>query len=331
MIFSLFYPIILGLGPLESATEWFLLIIFVSIFQSKIYIYPVQIWLIINLFLVNIFQFHGVLQNLEMFVAIISLSPMHQILKSYTLERRRRIFHLYLLIIGLIYVIGYIYSNGRDLPAEIIGIGTYNAHGFFALLLLVFIRKVKLVDVLMFAIFMLIVGGRTNLLLALVAVGLFFVKDSSKLVISVSLSLVLLLLYNQGDFIAYASSYNEDFASKGVEFGPRAVLYDCVSNKASWKEYIFGVNVKQFFEPCFINSIGDRLESSLITLISHIGIGSVILLPYLFFYWMRQGLLWLFILLMMRSVSGEFFFFGVFDYFIFLPVLLKSKAYELCW
>lgn len=331
MIFSLFYPIILGLGPLESATELFLLIIFVSIFKSRIYIYPIQIWLFVNLFLVNIFQFHGIIQNLEMLVAVISLSPMHEILSSYTLEKRRKIFHVYLIIFGLIYIFSYVYSNGRDLAGEIIGIGTYNAHGFFALLLLAFIREVRLSDVLMFSIFMLVVGGRTNLLLAIVAVGLFFVKDKTFLVITMLSASVLILLYYQSDIISYVSSYNQDFASKGAELGPRALLYDCINSKASLKEYIFGVDFKQFFESCFISSVGDRVESSLITLISHIGIGSIILFIYLFFSWTRLNLLWLFILLTIRSVSGEFFFFGVYDYFIFFPALLKSKAYKLCW
>lgn len=331
MIFSLFYPIILGLGPLPSNTVLFPLILLVCIFRSEVLIYPIQIYLIANMLVVNLFQFHGVDQNLELIVAVVSISPLHQILSNYSLGLRRNIYYVYILIVGAIYVYAGVHFGNRDFAQEIIGIGTYNAHGFFALLLLAFIREINLRDTLTLACFLFIVGGRTNLLLGIIAIGLFGVKERILLITSLLLMFSIILWEYQTDLLEYVSNFNQDFASKGVGMGPRGLLYSCMYEKTSLYDYILGVDFKSFFESCFDISVGDKVESSVITMISHLGLGSIVLLLYLIYHWKISGHLWLFILLMIRAISGEFFFFGVFDYFIFLPVLYNTKAYKLCW
>ena len=329
MLLIISYLLALGAGPLVSSTPLFSLNLF-YLFKLK------RIYFDINLIIISII---GLLisffltQSMDQFITSFAVILISIVLCNYILTVPSKTVHTLYRIISFLFIILYLISysvvGNRELVGDLIGIGTYNAHYFIMLMLftmhLIKTENVKSFDVLIFVFSGLILGGRTNIIIALLFPLFYLYRKNNLAIIILTISMFFMNAIIVEYFTEYLGGYFLDYKEKGFRLGPREVLYSCIYTKLNFYDLIIGFDIKNTLKLCFVEVIGEKTESSFIQLFAHWGIGGLFLLIYIFNAWFRNKLLWLLMLLMFRGFSGDFFFFGIYDWILILPIFLSSN------
>ncbi|MAV92558.1 MAG: hypothetical protein CMG01_00070 [Candidatus Marinimicrobia bacterium] len=324
MLLIISYLISLGIGSLKSAPYFFVLNFFYFFKIKKFYLE--KNLLIIAFAGLSLSLFY--IQNINQFFTSLAVIIISFILCNFFQQVNKKninyFFRFFALALVLLYLISYIFFGSRNFAVQLIGIGTYNAHFFFLFITfalnLIVSKNANKYDILILSIVGLVLGGRTNIIISILLPFLYFFRNKTLLILFFSTSIFFLNNYFFSDFETILSSYFSDYDEKGFRLGPRELLYNCIYNKLSFYDYITGFSIEDKLSSCFITTIGARTESSFIQLLGNWGVFGFFWFLYISKFWLHKNYLWLYVLILFRASSGDFFFFSVFDWILLVPV-----------
>jgi hypothetical protein len=322
LIFS--YLISLGIGQLISAPYYFILN---SLYVFKLDRFIVKKNLLIIAFFGLLLSFFYV-QNLDQ-----SLTSLSVVLTSFVIcnhfiyikkKKIKIFFRFFSVILISIYVYSYLFFGNRLYAVELIGIGTYNAHFFFLFMSFVLYvlthDKINFYDLLLLTFVGLLLGGRTNVIISILLPILYFTREKIFLMLIIVSVIFFINNYIYPEMETFLSSYFSDYDEKGFRMGPREILYNCIYSKLNVYDFFLGFDIENKFKLCFVSTIGSRTESSFIQLLGNWGIFGIFWFLYISKFWFNTKYLWVYLLIIFRALSGDFFFFSIFDWILLLPV-----------
>lgn len=324
MLLVISYLISLGIGSLKSAPYFFGLNFFYFFKIKRLYIEKKLLIIAFAGLSLSLFYIQDLNQFFTSLTVIVVSFILCNLFQQVNKKKINYFFRFFSSIIFLIYFFSYVLFGSRMFAIELIGIGTYNAHFFFLFMTFILVsivnNQVDIYNLLILSIMGLLLGGRTNVIISILLPILFLLRNNTVLILFLSLLIFFLNNYFFSDFETILSSYFADYDEKGFRLGPREVLYNCIYNTLGFFDYITGFSIEEKFKFCFISTVGNRTESSFIQLVGYWGIFGFIYLIYISKFWLKKRYLWLYVLILFRAGSGDFFFFSLFDWILLLPI-----------
>ena len=174
----------------------------------------------------------------------------------------------------------------------------------------------------------LLLGGRTTSVILLFLPFLYLVRNRIKYLLLLTALIYFSLGFILPKITDFLSLYFEDINSRQFRLGPREYHYLSIFDALEWKDYVFGFNIDSTLYLPF-SQYGDyRTESSFIQLIAFSGILSIPIILYITWYWIKSGVLWLLIIIYFRSLTGDFYFYSVYDWILIYPIFQYQLIME---
>jgi len=187
--------------------------------------------------------------------------------------------------------------------------------------------KITQYEIFIFFIFSILSGGRSSIILgSLLFLIIFYVKINKTKFKKISLLIMSIVIGLGFSISSIIISNSKGLSERGIKFTARDFIYACYTENLTKSDLLFGFHPNNIAEDCLIGLEREdgsskivMTESSLLSLISYHGFFGLFYLIYIISLSKNMNntskIILLFILI--RSLSGDFLFFTLFD-FIFL-------------
>jgi hypothetical protein len=239
---------------------------------------------------------------------------------------------IYFIISSIFFICVGIFSTMEDIPDfKILGMnvfrGSYHNLWFIGLILL-FQKSIKNTlsfwDVLLFLIFSILSTGRTSILMGVLVfmgwVSWWFWTSRFKRMVWLIFPILVPISLVFTDGVANSS---KGLSERGLKLTARQYIYGCYMENLKYEDILLGFHPNDIAKDCLIaleredaESIIVMTESSLLSLISYLGIFSLIPLYRLFSIMTEINVVSrvVFLALLVRVLTGDFLFFTVWDF-----------------
>jgi len=246
-----------------------------------------------------------------------------------TLSRNNVLLYFYLCIIlflGLIVYKDVEYYRDLEFFNHKILVGTYHSAWWLGLFLLLWYSRKASPDLYMnsiFFVFSVLSTGRSSVILGtvyfLLALYLSLRKSTfKKFALFASFVFVVIILA----IIPYIFGFSKGLSERGLNLVARATIYDCYYAGLELRHLLTGFSPGAVAGECLVNIGRESVlhsrvmtESSLLSILSYMGIGSTYIFWLLFGIIRRQQMYRkiIFLIVFLRSLTGDFLFFTVWD------------------
>ena len=209
--------------------------------------------------------------------------------------------------------------------------GSYHLFWWLGLILLFTVsvnkRRITQYEIFIFFVFSLITSGRSSIILgSLLFVIIFCININKSKFQKISLLIVSIIIGLGFLISSFVISNSKGLSERGIKLTARNFIYACYSENLTKSDLLFGFHPNNIAEDCLValeredgSSKIVMTESSLLSLISHHGFFGLFYLIYIISLSknMNNTSKIILLFLLMRSLTGDFLFFTLFD-FIFL-------------